>query len=141
MIWSSTEDRCVPKGICGVNTLCTYQDQVVTCTCLPGFDSDCNANFNDGDCWNKNPSVRYEMRRMANVTWEDNFYAVEDTVGEEDCGGLCVSDCDCVVASFKDGKCRKQRLPLTYGIRSTSASYTALLRVSVPVLSPNASGK
>lgn len=146
VIWSSTEDRCVPKGICGANSFCTYQDQVVTCTCLPGFGDGCKENFDIGVCRNKDPSVRYEMRKMANVTWEDNHYAVEDTEGEEDCGDACVSDCDCVLALFKDGKCRKQRLPIMYGIRSASVSNMALVRVSVPVptpplVAPNASGK
>lgn len=69
---------------------------------------------------------------MASVTWQDNYYALLHTTTEEDCGRACVHDCDCVVAMFKHGQCKKQRLPLRYGKRSATASSVALVRVTLP---------
>lgn len=136
VIWSSTEDKCVPKGICEANTICTHKGETVTCTCLPGFNNDCRNEFDYQECREKNPSVRYEMRRMANMTWEEDYYAVNDTVTEQDCVNVCVSDCGCVVASYRDGKCRKQRLPIRYGMRPTADSNVALLKVTLPASTP-----
>lgn len=36
-IWSSTQDKCTPKGVCADNSFCSDEDQTVTCACLPGF--------------------------------------------------------------------------------------------------------
>lgn len=143
MIWSSTDDRCAPKGICGVNSFCTYEDghDNVSCTCLLGFGGGCRQDYNVGDCWNKNPSVMYKMRRMTNVTWHYESYAVKDTVTEQDCERLCLDDCDCGVALFQNGKCQKHKSPIRYGRRSVAASNVALFKVSLPTSAPpNASG-
>ncbi|KAH6759969.1 PR5-like receptor kinase [Perilla frutescens var. frutescens] len=138
-IWASTDDRCDPRGICGVNSFCSsYQINVnVECTCLPGFrdsGAGCHQDFNVQDCRDKNPSVRYEMRAVENVTWEDNYYAaMNDKVTQVECGRACLDDCDCVVALFSDGNCRKQRSPIRYG-RMSSDTSMALVRVALPAL-------
>lgn len=145
-IWSSTQDKCAPKGVCAVNSFCSVENQSVTCMCLPGFSisgGGCTQDFEVGDCRSKNQSARYEITRMANTTWEDNYYALLHTTTEEDCGRACVDDCDCVVAMFKHGQCRKQRLPLRYGRRSATASSVALFRVTLPapIGAPDGSAK
>ncbi|KAG8383800.1 hypothetical protein BUALT_Bualt04G0051300 [Buddleja alternifolia] len=139
--WSSTDDRCNPKGLCGLNGFCIQMDQAADCRCLPGFDfvhsgnwsAGCARNFIAEGCRNNNQSVEYEMRTMNNVVWEDNSYAVSDTITEEDCRQACLDDCNCDAAFFKDRQCRKQRLPLQYGRRLVSDSNIALVKVSTPV--------
>lgn len=138
-VWRSTEEKCGVKGICGANTFCTSrEDRGVECTCLPGFGDGCREDFDAGDCrWGEKRRVRYGMMRVRNVTWIDNYYEVIDgTVSEEGCAVACVDDCNCVVAFFDDGSCRKQRLPLRYGVKSKSVSNTALVRVTLPSPSP-----
>ncbi|KAI3451496.1 hypothetical protein Pfo_008161 [Paulownia fortunei] len=137
-IWSSTEDKCTPKGLCGLNGFCTYLDQIADCKCLPGFDFVYSGNWSEGcarnfiaeGCTNKDQSVQYEIRTMRNVAWEDNSYAVLDTITEEHCSQACLVDCNCDAAFFKDRQCRKQRLPIRYGRWLPSDSNVALVKVS-----------
>jgi tRNA A-37 threonylcarbamoyl transferase component Bud32 len=55
------------------------------------------------------------------------------------CAQACLDDCNCEAVLFKDGKCRKQRLPLRYGRRQLSDTDTALVKVSTstPTSTPN----
>lgn len=148
--WSSTEDKCVPKGICGDNSFCTREGEAVTCTCLPGFEAGagtCAEHVDAEGCRNESSSVRYEIRALQQLAWEDNTSKMFFSGEEQECGRWCLDDCDCVVALFRDGNCRKQAFPMRYGRRSSANdSYTALVRVSLPPLpappleDPNASG-
>ncbi|KAI3451494.1 hypothetical protein Pfo_008159 [Paulownia fortunei] len=136
--WSSTDDTCAPKGLCGLNAFCTQMDDVAECKCLPGFDfvqsgnwsAGCTRNFIAEGCGNKDDTVNYEIRTVDNTVWEDNSYDVLGTISEENCRQACLDDCNCEAAFFKDGQCRKQRLPLKFGRRSLSDSNIALIRVS-----------
>lgn len=144
IVWSSTEDKCVPKGICGVNSICSSRDQIVACTCLPGYRGSSSAgciqddyNVNVGDCRIENTSVKYDIAVVENVIWDDNYYAVDVAHREEDCYRACVDDCECVVALFGFNRCHKQRTPLRYGRMLASDSGTvALVKVSAPVEAP-----
>lgn len=53
-----------------------------------------------------------------------------NALSEQDCGKACLDDCNCEVAFFKDGTCRKQRLPLRFGRRVLTNSNVALVRVA-----------
>ena len=35
--WSSSDNKCDPKGLCGVNSYCTLMDRDPVCQCPPGF--------------------------------------------------------------------------------------------------------
>ncbi|KAG8383796.1 hypothetical protein BUALT_Bualt04G0050900 [Buddleja alternifolia] len=139
--WSSTDDGCTPKGLCGINGFCIQMDQTADCKCLPGFDfvhsgnwrAGCSRNFTVEGCGEKDLSVDYEMKRVDNVVWEDNSFAMFDTVTVEKCRQACLDDCNCDAAFFKDRQCSKQRLPLRYGRRLVSDSNIALVKVSTPV--------
>lgn len=144
--WASTEDRCAPKGICGENSVCAYEGGIVACTCLPGLGERCRGEFDAQDCRDKDTTAGYEMKTVPNVTWVENYYAVEDAFTEQDCRAACLGDCNCFIASFKDSKCRKQTSPMEYGRKSTNDSNVALVRVSVsspppPPEAPIGSGK
>ena len=61
VIWSSSYDKCDPKGLCGLNGFCTINDQDADCLCLPGFtsvnlgnwSSGCERNFTAEGCKSK----------------------------------------------------------------------------------------
>nr|XP_027074513.1 G-type lectin S-receptor-like serine/threonine-protein kinase LECRK3 [Coffea arabica] len=141
ILWESVEDKCAPKGLCGPNGFCTMMDNVAECRCPPGFDfvnpgnwsSGCERNFTTESCKsNSITNVKYEIRSLANTVWEDNTFATMETSTQEDCEKQCLDDCNCEAAFYKDGECRKQRLPLTYGKR-TSDSNVALVKVGTLV--------
>ncbi|KAH6755971.1 PR5-like receptor kinase [Perilla frutescens var. hirtella] len=145
-IWSVTDDRCLPKGLCGINSYCTYSHQNADCKCLPGFGSirpgqwsaGCTSNFMV-DCTDKDQSSKYKMTSILNVTWEDNYYSASRGISEESCKEGCLRDCNCMVAFFKDGECRKQKLPLSYGRWLADVSDMAFVRVTTT--GPGPSGR
>ncbi|KAL2528098.1 receptor-like protein kinase 1 [Forsythia ovata] len=136
--WSPTEDKCAPKGLCGLNGYCIQMDEVAECECLPGFDhvnpgnwnSGCERNFAMEGCKAKDQNVSYEIRSLDNTVWEDTNYAILTGTTNEDCRKACLEDCNCDAALFQDGNCRKQKLPLRYGRRLQSDSNIALIKVS-----------
>ncbi|KAL3591405.1 hypothetical protein D5086_010045 [Populus alba] len=103
-VWSSTSDKCQPKGSCGLNGYCVVKDQEAECICLPGFKfvtqgnwtSGCKRDFNAESCEDKNGSSTYTMEELSNTVWED------------------VS---------------KQRLPLRFGRRNLESSNLAVVKV------------
>nr|XP_016448770.1 PREDICTED: G-type lectin S-receptor-like serine/threonine-protein kinase RLK1 [Nicotiana tabacum] len=96
-IWSSAYDRCVPKGLCGLNGFCINIDDQVSCACLPGFDfvkpgnwsAGCERNFTAETCRLKEKTSKYyAMRSVENTRWEDISYATLVTTTKEDCVGI-----------------------------------------------------
>ncbi|XP_042011534.1 G-type lectin S-receptor-like serine/threonine-protein kinase LECRK3 [Salvia splendens] len=135
--WSSTDDECVPKGFCGVNSFCILMDSAPQCQCLPGFVSVQSGNYTAGcsrtflahGCLKTD-----DMRTVENTEWEDNSYEILDKMtSKEECSKACLDDCNCEVAFFKDNRCRKQKLPLRFGRRSLGNSNMALIRFNTKV--------
>ncbi|WMV53836.1 hypothetical protein MTR67_047221 [Solanum verrucosum] len=145
VIWSSTNDGCNPKGLCGLNGFCTNIDDQAKCLCLPGFDfvmpgnwsAGCERNFTAEICRLKeNTSKYYAMRTVENTGWEESTYVVLAVTTKEDCEQACLQDCNCEAALFKDRECRKQRLPLRYGRRELGNFNLELVKVGINFL-PN----
>ncbi|XP_047956226.1 G-type lectin S-receptor-like serine/threonine-protein kinase LECRK3 [Salvia hispanica] len=137
--WSSTDDECVPKGFCSVNSFCILIDSAPECQCLPGFASvqsgnntaGCSRTFPAHGCTKTDNRLKYDMRAVENTEWEDNSYEILDKMtSEEECSKACLDDCNCEAAFFKDGQCKKQRLPLRFGRRYLENSNMALIRFS-----------
>ncbi|VFQ77668.1 unnamed protein product [Cuscuta campestris] len=136
VLWSTTEDKCAPKGLCGANAFCTAMDNQAECNCVPGFvpvspgnwSSGCQRNFASRSC-QETGGNGYEMRALENTVWQTNSYATFKASTREDCGNACLEDCNCEAAQFKDGDCRKERLPLLYGRRLMTDSNAALIKV------------
>ncbi|XP_047956360.1 G-type lectin S-receptor-like serine/threonine-protein kinase LECRK3 [Salvia hispanica] len=134
--WSSTDDECLPKGLCGFNSFCISAQ---VCRCLPGFvsiqsgnnTSGCSRNFSVPGCPKIDDKLKYDMRTVENTIWEDNSY---ENLGimksDEECSNACLDDCNCEAALFIDSQCKKQKLPLRFGRRSLENSYMALVRIS-----------
>ncbi|KAG6722861.1 hypothetical protein I3842_03G181700 [Carya illinoinensis] len=125
--WSGPKDVCAPKGLCGINGFCVTNDQEAACKCLPGFtrvneDSwilGCERNFDSKSCKSNEAVSGYNMRGAK-------YYS---------CGEACLRDFNCEAALYKDGECKKQRLPLRFGRRQQSDSSVALIKVGLSSLS------
>ncbi|KAL5555696.1 hypothetical protein UlMin_037932 [Ulmus minor] len=133
--WSSSEDRCDPKGLCGINGFCVMLDQEASCRCLPGFQfvdagnwtTGCERNFTTESCGNKNKSG-FAMVELLETVWENDPYSVLSLPQKEDCKQACIDDCNCDAAFYKYPECRKQRIPLRFGRRKLGDSNIALIK-------------
>ncbi|XP_008232072.1 PREDICTED: G-type lectin S-receptor-like serine/threonine-protein kinase RLK1 [Prunus mume] len=138
--WESSNDKCDPKGLCGLNSYCVSIDLQPDCRCLPRFEyvnqgnqtSGCERNFVADACKNRNENFTYTMEELESTTWEDVSYMNLRLSDRNDCIQGCLEDCNCEAALFDGTNCRKQRLPLRYGRRDTGTSDRALIKVGVP---------
>ncbi|KAF3960111.1 hypothetical protein CMV_015153 [Castanea mollissima] len=70
--WSQPDDKCAPKGLCGLNAYCVKTNQSFGCNCLPGFalmnqsemSSGCERNFTAESC---KASMTYNMEAVNNT--------------------------------------------------------------------------
>ncbi|KAJ6929087.1 hypothetical protein NC652_013067 [Populus alba x Populus x berolinensis] len=140
--WSSTNNKCDPKGLCGLNGYCVMKDQEAECNCLPRFEfvtqgnwtSGCERDFNAESCNEKNGSSTYTMEELSNTEWEDVSYSVLSSTTKDNCKQACLEDCNCEAALFTDGQsCRKQRLPLRFGRRNLGSTNLAVVKVGRPI--------
>ncbi|ONI01789.1 hypothetical protein PRUPE_6G158700 [Prunus persica] len=137
--WESSEDKCVPKGLCGLNSYCVLIDLEPDCKCLPRFKSvnqgnqtsGCERNFVADACINRTENFTYTMEELES-TWEDDSYMSLRLSDKDDCIQGCLEDCDCDAVFFDGTNCRKQRLPLRYGRRVNGTSLRALIKEGVP---------
>ncbi|XP_020420768.1 G-type lectin S-receptor-like serine/threonine-protein kinase B120 isoform X2 [Prunus persica] len=137
--WESSKDKCVPKGLCGLNSYCVLIDLEPDCKCLPRFKSvnqgnqtfGCERNFVADACINRNENFTYTMEELES-TWEDDSYMSLRLSDKDDCIQGCLEDCDCEAVFFDGTNCRKQRLPLRFGRRDKGTSERAFIKVGVP---------
>ncbi|TKY54860.1 G-type lectin S-receptor serine/threonine-protein kinase RLK1 [Spatholobus suberectus] len=129
-LWRVLLDKCQIKGFCGFNSYCSNVRGDAECECFPGFvhcksrgnvslPLNCVPAHNKEGCESsEDPTISYNI-----IRWENMYYSDSDTpyfvklVEEEECEKSYREDCDCMAALYLDGKCRKYRLPLTYGRR------------------------
>ncbi|KAK6259061.1 Protein kinase domain - like 7 [Theobroma cacao] len=138
-IWSSTYDKCDPKGLCGLNSYCVTEDKEADCKCLPGFapviegnfSAGCERNFSTESCKSDTGRIQYTIQAVENTVWEDSRYSVLPLKTKEDCERACFEDCTCEAAMFRDTECKMQRLPLRYGRRNLRDSNVALIKVGI----------
>ncbi|XP_058188053.1 G-type lectin S-receptor-like serine/threonine-protein kinase LECRK3 [Rhododendron vialii] len=140
VMWSSSADKCAPKGLCGLNGYCVTNDTEAICRCLPGFNFvnpmiwslGCERNFTTVSCNNTSGgSAGFAMMREENMLWEDQSYKEIEVTNEEDCEQSCFEDCNCEVMLYsEDKKCKQLRLPLRYGRRSLDTSQVAFIKVT-----------
>ncbi|KAE7998288.1 hypothetical protein FH972_002847 [Carpinus fangiana] len=144
-VWSSTNDACAPKGLCGLNGFCVLNDQKAGCACLPGFEmvqqgnwtAGCERNFTVESCKSKNGDIKYNMQEVANTIWGDASYSALTVPFKDSCAQACLADCNCEAVLFKDRTCQKQMLPLRYGRRQLTDSAIALVKVSTSTPTPS----
>lgn len=142
ILWSSTSDRCDPKGLCGPNSYCVVNDQKTDCKCIPRFEfvnqanqsSGCESNFIADSCTKRHESIKFTLEDLPNTEWRMAPYLVQSVSTKDDCKAACLEDCNCGAAVFRDGGCSKLQLPLRYGkLRVTeSIVYFVKLGLSKP---------
>ncbi|KAM7523566.1 hypothetical protein LguiA_013468 [Lonicera macranthoides] len=142
-LWSSSDDKCTVKGLCGPNGYCVLDDMEAKCLCIPGFDfvdparwiAGCMRNSTAQSCRKNDRSVQYNMMELANTVWEDAFYSSLTGTTKEDCESACLKDCNCEASLFKDGQCKMQMLPLRFGRRKLDDTNMALVKMeSAPIV-------
>ncbi|XWS44763.1 hypothetical protein CRYUN_Cryun15aG0075700 [Craigia yunnanensis] len=122
VIFESSQDRCSPKGLCGLNSYCVTTEQGTDCKCLPGFtrvkegnsNVGCERDFSMQSCNSDDQRNQYTIQAVANTVWEDAGYSDIPLLTKEDCEAACLEDCVCEAATFKEQNCRKQKLPLRF---------------------------
>ncbi|CAA2978668.1 G-type lectin S-receptor-like serine threonine-kinase LECRK3 [Olea europaea subsp. europaea] len=113
--WSSSEDKCAPLGLYGLNGYCILLDTVVECEYIPGFDhvnpnnwtTGCERNFPTEGCKANHHNVSYEIRSLDDIVREDANYVTLGGLTKEDCAKAYLEDCNCDAAFLQDGNCRK----------------------------------
>ncbi|KAK7845419.1 g-type lectin s-receptor-like serine/threonine-protein kinase lecrk1 [Quercus suber] len=144
--WSQPDDKCLPKGLCGLNAYCVNTNQSLGCNCLPGFaptnqsekSSGCERNFTADSC----KGMSYTMELVNNTKWEYKNISVL-SLTQEACKAACLEDCKCDAALFKDGECKMQALPFRFVTLHQDDSFLALFKVgiSTPTTDRNVSKK
>lgn len=142
--WSEPDDRCKPKGICGLNMFCANMDQNTQCLCLPGFapvrngngTAGCERNFTAESCKTLDSSSSYNIQLVPNTTWENASYSTLTSLTSEECVAACRQDCNCEAVTYSGLSCSKQRLPLRFGRRVVGEDSIPPLYIKVGVAQP-----
>ncbi|KAF8376741.1 hypothetical protein HHK36_004221 [Tetracentron sinense] len=140
VVWKGIkdEDRCLVKGICGLNSYCAIDGANLNCLCPPGFDfvdpdktsGGCKVNFNpENDCIVGKVSMNYSMQTLVNAAWEDDAYENLQPSSEEVCLQACLEDCHCVVAMFREEMCLKLKLPMRFGKKKAIVATRTFVKI------------
>ncbi|XP_050208061.1 G-type lectin S-receptor-like serine/threonine-protein kinase LECRK1 [Mercurialis annua] len=136
--WSSSNNKCDPTGLCGLNSYCTLLDEVPSCFCPPGFvfidqsqtNLGCKISFPTVDCKSVGNS-NFSIQELKDISWEDSPYSILSANTETMCREECSRDCNCEAAIYKNQECRKQKLPLRYVRDLKGEQITLFIKVSI----------
>ncbi|XP_023739765.2 G-type lectin S-receptor-like serine/threonine-protein kinase LECRK3 [Lactuca sativa] len=132
----------IDSGACGFNNVCNLQDGRPNCKCPRGF-SIVNPDDPNGDCKpDFTPSCYHEGRfdnggdmlgfiELNNTDWVFSDYGNLDPSSEQTCKSICLEDCFCAVAIYRDAKCWKKRLPLSNGIMGATDNVKAFVKYRI----------
>ncbi|KAF4360230.1 hypothetical protein G4B88_003564 [Cannabis sativa] len=133
--WNSTNNRCDPTGLCGMNAYCLYdQHQRPNCTCLSGHDFidqsqkrlGCERKSKIDYCKSDNHNT-VSVVEFNGVLWENNSYSIVPMNNKSVCEQDCLNDCDCEIAIYATNTCNKLRLPLRYAKADQTNSYVVTM--------------
>nr|XP_043610713.1 G-type lectin S-receptor-like serine/threonine-protein kinase LECRK2 [Erigeron canadensis] len=135
VVWLVPTDICETGKGCGLNNVCSLDDNRSTCECPQGF-SLVDPNYSHGDCEPKFvPSCeagfseeQFDFTELNNIDWPNSDYASTKPSNEENCKSSCLKDCFCAVAIYRDSQCWKKRLPLSNGRKDPSRVVKAFLK-------------
>ncbi|KAI9196402.1 hypothetical protein LWI28_023608 [Acer negundo] len=126
------------SGACGFNSYCSLGDDRKICQCPPGytfFDPDdvmkgCKQNFVPQSCDKASEEMDlFEFREMINTDWPLSDYEYYKDQSEDWCRQVCLSDCFCDAAIFRNGDCWKKKFPLSNGRRDPGVGGKALIKI------------
>ncbi|XP_058222861.1 G-type lectin S-receptor-like serine/threonine-protein kinase LECRK3 [Rhododendron vialii] len=145
-VWYEPKDICADmtgdegEGACGYNSICILDSfGRPTCECLPGFSLEDPNNKLSGCKQDKvrkcepggsNPKQLFEIHELPNTFWPfSSNYERFPLSSEDECSRSCFTDCNCVVATIRDGTCWKKKLPLSKGRLERNTYGKALVKV------------
>ncbi|KAK1267327.1 G-type lectin S-receptor-like serine/threonine-protein kinase RLK1 [Acorus gramineus] len=126
------------SGVCGFNSYCKPDtSQNMACECPKGYSfldenlkyKGCKPDFTAQSC-DVNEGQMYQLEEMLDVDWPLADYETYNPIDEDQCRSLCLEDCFCAVAIFRQGSCWKKKLPLSNGRKQIGVG-RALIKVSI----------
>uniref|UniRef100_A0A803LIS4 non-specific serine/threonine protein kinase n=1 Tax=Chenopodium quinoa TaxID=63459 RepID=A0A803LIS4_CHEQI len=127
------------SGVCGYNSYCKVgDDNKPHCICPPDYMlSDpndemggCDPKFLQQSCDEASQkNHQFDMKVLQSVDWPLSDYERYQNVTIDWCRNMCLMDCLCAVAIYKEnGDCWKKKLPLTNGKSDRSVERTAFIK-------------
>ncbi|GLT49776.1 hypothetical protein SLA2020_233100 [Shorea laevis] len=125
-------------GACGFNSYCILvNDQRPKCLCPPGYSyldpnndmNGCKQDFVPQECDEGQDADLFDSRDMPNTDWPLSDYEYFQPVTEDWCRQVCLTDCFCAVAIFRNGNCWKKKTPLSNGLLDSSVGGKALIKI------------
>ncbi|KAK3205074.1 hypothetical protein Dsin_019120 [Dipteronia sinensis] len=127
------------SGACGFNSYCSLGDDRKMCQCPPGYTfidpedvmKGCKQNFVPQSCDKASEEMNlFEFREMINTDWPLSDYEYYKAQSEDWCRQVCLSDCFCAAAIFRNGDCWKKKVPLSNGRRDPGVGGKALVKIT-----------
>ncbi|KAL6343495.1 hypothetical protein AAG906_024860 [Vitis piasezkii] len=143
VVWEAITEPCTVNNICGVFGFCTSPDNnIVTCTCLPGYSpwdpnvpsKGCYPNKLVDFCAPNSSASDFTIEEMDNTDFPNGEYAdmaysaVSDSAS---CRKAVMEDCYCMAGVLKESVCYKKRMPLL-NARSSSSTNNRIAFIKVP---------
>ncbi|KAK7245820.1 hypothetical protein RIF29_40672 [Crotalaria pallida] len=124
------------SGACGFNSYCTFNESK-SCWCPPGYSfidpldvmKGCKQDFDSQSCDESlQEADLFDFYEMENTDWPLSDYEHFQSVTEDWCRQVCLGDCFCAVAIFRNGECWKKKLPLSNGRLDPTVGGKALIK-------------
>ncbi|KAL8262947.1 hypothetical protein R6Q59_024296 [Mikania micrantha] len=138
--WLVPEDICKTRDskACGLNNVCSLEDNRPTCECPKGFslvdnntlNGDCKPYFTPSCDKNESNDVEdvFDFIELTNIDWPYSDFVSLKPSSEQNCRTSCLKDCLCVVAIYRDNQSWKKQLPLQNGHKDPALIVKALLK-------------
>ncbi|KAL2507905.1 receptor-like protein kinase 1 [Forsythia ovata] len=127
------------SGACGFNSFCSLgTDQMPNCDCPVGYSvvdpndrmSGCKPKFAAQNCDEEaRETDLFSFIALPNTDWPLSDYAYFHPVTEDWCRQVCLDDCFCTVAIYRDGNCWKKKYPLSNGRVDSNVGGKALIKI------------
>ncbi|XP_061347903.1 G-type lectin S-receptor-like serine/threonine-protein kinase LECRK3 [Gastrolobium bilobum] len=124
------------NGACGFNSYCT-PDGGKSCQCPSGYSfidpgdvmKGCMQDFDSQSCNESFPETDlFDFYEMENTDWLYSDFEHFQSATVDWCRQVCLVDCFCAVAIFRNGYCWKLKLPLSNGRIDSTVGGIALIK-------------
>ncbi|XP_062225229.1 G-type lectin S-receptor-like serine/threonine-protein kinase LECRK4 [Phragmites australis] len=134
----------VGSGACGFNSYCTLDgtNNQTTCVCPEHYSfideerkyKGCKPDFQPQSCDLDEAAamMQFQLTPMTHVDWPLSDYEQYSPITQNQCQQLCLGDCFCAVAVFRDSDstCWKKKMPLSNGKMGASVQRTVFIKVA-----------
>ncbi|XP_062225227.1 G-type lectin S-receptor-like serine/threonine-protein kinase LECRK4 [Phragmites australis] len=134
----------VGSGACGFNSYCTLDgtNNQATCVCPEHYSfideerkyKGCKPDFQPQSCDLDEAAamMQFQLTPMTHVDWPFSDYEQYSPITQNQCQQLCLGDCFCAVAVFRDSDstCWKKKMPLSNGKMGASVQRTVFIKVA-----------